>query len=202
MISRLDRDSDAPRRLPGKGVPVLVYCLTFLAAMAVYVSLQPTGIWLVATFAAPAAALCWCVAVVLRRRRDTACATSPANRAYLRRFFPMMILYVVFLLGAVWLNKHLAPNGPLAIVLAVLPALPLIGVVWALGRLLVEEEDEYLRSLTARQFIVATGFMLAVTSIWGFLDAFDQVPHMPMYWAFIIWCVGLGVGTLVNEIRS
>src|SRR3954468_12699880 len=103
MITRLDSDSDAPRRLPSKGIPVLVYCVTLLAAMAAYMSFHPTGLWLVATFAVPAAALCWCVAVTLRRRRDSACATSPANRAYLRRFFPMMILYVLFLFGAVWL---------------------------------------------------------------------------------------------------
>jgi hypothetical protein len=90
----------------------------------------------------------------------------------------------------------------LAVLLAVLPALPLIGVVWAFGRLIVEQTDEYQRSLTVRQVLVATGFMLAVTSVWGFLETFGQVPHLPMYWAFIIWCAGLGVGSLVNEMKS
>ena len=53
----------------------------------------------------------------------------------------------------------LAFSVPLVLAtLAILPALPLIGIIWAFGRLLIEETDEYLRSLTVRQFLVATGF--------------------------------------------
>jgi hypothetical protein len=195
-------DSDAPPRMPGKGLPVLAYCLSFLGAMLVYVTLQPTGLWLAVTIAVPVAALAWMLTVVIRLRRQSPCAGSAANRAFLRRFFPIMGLYVVFLFAAVWLDDRMALKGPLAVVLAILPALPLIGVVWSFGRLLIEETDEYQRSLTVRQIMIATGFMLCVTSIWGFLDAFGQVPHMPMYWAFVIWCVGLGVGTFYNEMRS
>ena len=195
-------DPDAPPRLPRKGLAILAYCLSFLGAMLVYLTLHPTGLWLAVTIAAPVLALAWCVSVVVRLRRARACAPSAANRAYVRRFIPMMLLYLLVLFGVVWLNDRFAPTGPLAALLAILPALPLVGVVWALGRLLVEETDEYLRSLTVRQFMIATGFMLCVTSIWGFLDAFGQVPHVPMYWAFIIWCVGLGVGSFINELRS
>jgi hypothetical protein len=195
-------DSDVPPRLPGKGLPVLAYCASVLGAMLVWFTLRPTGLWLAVTIAVPVLALAWMVTVVIRIRRQSACAGSTANRAYMRRFLPMMGLYVVCLLATVWLDDRLAPKGPLAVALAILPALPLVGVVWAFGRLLIEETDEYLRALTVRQFLVATGFMLCVTSIWGFLDAFGQVPHVPMYWAFIIWCMGLGVGTMVNEMRS
>ena len=195
-------DSDAPARVPSKGLAVLAYCVSFLAAMLIYATLHPTGIWLAATIALPVLALIWCASVVIRLRRTRVCVPSAANRAYMRRFIPMMLAYVLVLFGVVWINQRYAPSGPPAVILAVLPALPMVGVVWALGRLLVEESDEYLRSLTVRQFMIATGFMLCVTSIWGFLDAFGQVPHVPMYWAFIIWCVGLGVGSVVNEMRS
>lgn len=195
-------DSDETPSFPRKGPAILAYCLSFLGAMLVYVTLHPTGFWLAVTVAVPVLALAWCASVVVRLRRTRICAPSAANRAYLRRFIPMMLLYVLVLFAVVWLDDRVAPKGPLAALLAVLPALPLIGVVWALGRLLVEETDEYLRSLTVRQFMIATGFMLCVTSIWGFLDAFGAVPHVPMYWAFIIWCVGLGVGSVVNEMRS
>jgi hypothetical protein len=108
----------------------------------------------------------------------------------------------VALAVAIWLHEAMAPTGPLAVALAILPALPLIGMIWAMGRLLVEEQDEYLRSLHVRQFMIATGFMLTVTCVWGFLETFELVPHVPMYWAFIIWCAGLGIGTMVNELRS
>jgi len=71
-----------------------------------------------------------------------------------------------------------------------------------MGRMLIEETDEYQRMLLARQAIIATGVMLSVTSVWGFLEDFGQVPHVPMYWAFIVWCAGLGVGAAVNEMKS
>jgi len=195
-------ESDVPPRLPSKGLPVLTYCISLLGAMLVWFTLRPTGLWLAATIAVPVLALAWMAAVVVRLRRERLCVPSAANRAYMRRFIPIMVLYVVVLFGVAWLRDHIKPAGPLAVALAILPALPLLGVVWALGRLLVEETDEYLRSLIVRQFMVATGFMLCVTTIWGFLDAFDQVPHVPMYWAFVIWCVGLGIGSVVNEMRS
>jgi hypothetical protein len=188
--------------LPKVGVPILIYVAAVFGAIAVYMAYTPRGVWLAATVAVPLLALGWMIARARRRQRESGCAASPANRAYLRRFFPLMILYAVLLFGAIWLNKALTPSGPLAVVLAILPALPLIGVVWAIGRLIVEETDEYQRSLTVRQVVVATGFMLAATSVWGFLETFGQVPHLPMYWAFILWCAGLGVGSLVNEMKS
>ncbi|HYI63253.1 MAG TPA: hypothetical protein VEW71_00055 [Allosphingosinicella sp.] len=194
-------DQEDNVRLPRTGPAILLYCATLLAAIAVCWVYRPGGVWLALTIAVPVAALVWMISRA-RARRAAGCDSSPAERAYLRRFFPTMGLYVIVLFGAIWLNKALEPSGPLAVVLAILPALPLIGVVWAIGRLIVDETDEYQRSLTVRQVIVATGFMLAVTSVWGFLETFEQVPHVPMYWAFIIWCAGLGVGTLVNEMKS
>jgi hypothetical protein len=191
----------AEAKPPRMGIPVIVYMVTLLGALYVWHAFRPNGLFLAVTVAAPAAALIWLAQRAITRRRVSDCR-SVATRSYLRRFLPLMIAYVLLLFGAVWLNKATEPSGFLAFILAVLPALPLVGVIWAIGRLLVEEKDEYLRSLHVRQFLVATGFMLVIACVWGFLETFGQVPHVPMYWAFIIWCVGLGVGTTVNELRS
>lgn len=190
---------DAP--MPRFGPAIVTYVVTLIAAIGVWATYHPRGVALALTLAAPAAALLWLARQAYLRRRMGSC-TNVAQRAYQRRAIPLMLAYVAALVGANWLHELLEPTGPLAIALAILPALPLIGVVWALGRLLVEEQDEYLRSLHVRQFMIATGFMLAVTCIWGFLETFALVPHLPMYWAFIIWCAGLGIGTMVNELRS
>ncbi|MDQ3140317.1 MAG: hypothetical protein M3Q15_06290 [Pseudomonadota bacterium] len=191
---------DEERRLPKVGLPTLAYIIAVLGALAVAVAFSPRGIWLALTVAVPVLALAWMLRQCVRNRRMSGPA-SPAQRAYIRRFIPLMLGYVLLLFAAVWLNRTMEPTGILAVALAVLPALPLIGVIWAMGRLVVEEKDEYQRSLTVRQFMIATGFMLAVTSIWGFLEGSGQVPDLPMYWAFIIWCAGLGVGSVVNEMR-
>ncbi len=194
-------DQDAERPLPGIGLPVLVYVATLLGAVVASVAFSPRGIWLALTIAVPVLALLWMIRQWIRYHRAGG-GKSAAQRAYLRRFLPLMLAYALIFVGAVWLNKLMAPTGALAVALAILPAVPLVGVVWAMGRLLVEEKDEYQRSLTVRQFLVATGFMLVIACIWGFLEDFGQVPHLPMYWAFIIWCAGLGVGSLVNELKS
>jgi hypothetical protein len=191
-------DSPLPPRV---GPAVVTYVATLLAALYVWIAYHPQGAALVLTLGAPVAAFAWLARQAYRRRRMSKC-NNVAQRAYARRAVPMMVAYVVALFVSIGLHERLAPTGLLAVVLAILPALPLIGVIWAMGRLLVEEQDEYLRSLHVRQFMIATGFMLVVTCVWGFLENFELVPQVPMYWAFIIWCAGLGIGTMVNELRS
>lgn len=193
-------DQESEVRTVRIGLPIVTYVIALFGALYVWHAFAPRGLWLALTLAPPVLALLWVLS--LWRRAHRMCGPSKAMRTYLRRFIPLMVAYVVLLIGAVWLNKAIAPAGPLAVVLAILPALPLAGVIWALGRLLTEETDEYLRSLTVRQFLFATGFLLVIACIWGFLEAFGQVPHVPMYWTFIIWCAGLGVGSLINELRS
>jgi len=162
---------------------------------------HPTGVALAVTIAVPVVALGWLIERGIARKRAGSC-TTPAQRNYFRRFIPLMVAYVVILLGAVWLKRDFQPGPAITIFLALLSALPLLGVVWTFARVLVEEKDEYQRSLLVRQIIVATGFMLSATSVWGFLEDFGQAPHLPLYWAFILWCGGLGVGAFVNELKS
>jgi hypothetical protein len=187
--------------LPKVGLPAVIYVGSILAAMAVWETRHPTGLALAATVAVPVAAFAWLLRRAIARKRAGGCATA-AQRNYFRRFIPLMIAYVVILLAAVWLKRTINPSPAITALLAIASALPLIGVVWTFGRVLVEETDEYQRSLLVRQIIVATGFMLSVTSVWGFLEDFGQAPHLPLYWAFILWCAGLGVGALWNEARS
>ena len=191
-------DTSIPPRM---GPAMVAYVASVLGALIVWIAFRPEGLWLVLILAPPAASLAWLARQAYRRRRMGEC-NNLAQRAYRRRAVPLMIAYVAALAVAIWLHESLAPTGPFAVALAILPALPLIGMIWAMGRLLVEEQDEYLRSLHVRQFMIATGFMLTVTCVWGFLETFELVPHVPMYWAFIIWCAGLGIGTMVNELRS
>lgn len=125
---------------------------------------------------------------------------NPAQRRYSLRVLGLSLSYVGALIGVSFLFRGSPPTGPVAWALALLPALPLIGIFVAMGRYLVEENDEYLRSIVARQSLVATGFMLIVTTAWGFLQSFGQLPHVDFYWAAILWFGGLGVGSFVNRL--
>jgi hypothetical protein len=126
--------------------------------------------------------------------------TSPAVRRYLKRLMILMSCYLFLLFAAVWLFRHGPALGVLAWPLAVAPALPIIGVFWAVMRLLIEERDEYQRMLFVRQALIATGFCLTVTTIWEFLQSFDLVPPgNGGFGAAVFWFIGLGIGGIVNK---
>lgn len=124
---------------------------------------------------------------------------SPAIKAYLWRLAVLMTLYVFTLVFSVTAFRQGWVQGIWAWPLAILPALPIIGVFWAVMRLIVEETDEYLRMLFVRQCMIATGFCLAVMTVWQFLRNFDLVPQgNGGFGAAFVWFVGLGVGAVVN----
>ena len=126
---------------------------------------------------------------------------SPAVRRYLVRLFVLMAIYLVVLFAAVWTFRHGPPLGLLAWPLAIAPALPIVGVFWAVMRLLVEEKDEYLRMLFVRQALIATAFCLTVTTIWEFLQNFDLVPAgNGGFGAAFFWFVDLGIGGIANKL--
>lgn len=127
---------------------------------------------------------------------------SRAVKRYNQRVIVLSLLYAAFLLGAVYGFKHHLVGGLFAWVVAVLPALPIVGIFAAIGLYLVEEQDEYVRSVTVRQTLWASGFALSIATIWGFLESFELVPHVEAYYVSILWFAGLGLGTCANRLST
>jgi hypothetical protein len=125
---------------------------------------------------------------------------SPAWKRYNWRVIWLTLLYAVFLIGATYCFKLKLVTGPIAYVVASLPALPIVGIFFAMGRYLVEEQDEYVRMLMVRQILWASGFVLSLATVWGFLDSFGLVGHADGYYIVIAWFFGLGVGGIVNKL--
>jgi hypothetical protein len=123
-----------------------------------------------------------------------------ALRRYNRTVLLLSLFYAVFLCGAVYGFNHKLLAGPAAYVAAILPALPIIGIFGAIGRYLIEEQDEYVRMLMVRQTLFASGFSLSLATIWGFLESVELVRHVEAYNVAILWFGGLGVGSLVNKL--
>ena len=123
---------------------------------------------------------------------------NPAHKRYVLRVAIAMAAYIIFLTVALRFVARGDVAGPLAYVLGALPGLAVIGVFWAVGRLLIEETDEYLRMLLVRQTLVATAFSLSIATVWGFLENVRLVPHVDAFYIAILWFAGLGVGSLVN----
>lgn len=126
---------------------------------------------------------------------------SPATRRYAIRVAVLMSTYIALTFAAGWTFRHVGISGIPAYALAIAPALPIVGVVWAIMRLLVEEPDEFIRMLRARQCLFATGFCLTVMTVWEFLQNYDMVPPgNGGFGAALFWFIGLGLGAVYNKV--
>ncbi len=124
--------------------------------------------------------------------------SSAAYRRYVRRFWPATVLYALGIVLATWLIPDDAGATPLTVGIALLPGLGMVLMIWAIGRLLIELDDEYLKMLEVRKALAATGVVLIVSSVWGILEVYTNVPHLPLFLMFPIWCGGLAAGQLWN----
>ena len=116
---------------------------------------------------------------------------------YMKRYFKrlgiFLIFYMIALVGGLsWMNGENPPGQMIAIGLAILTALPIIGVFWTIFQLLIEMDDEYQRFLMAKQILLATAILLGVTTIWQFLNIYDVVGQGPQ-WIGIMWLALFGV---------
>jgi uncharacterized YccA/Bax inhibitor family protein len=125
---------------------------------------------------------------------------SPAGWRYNKRVVVLSLIYSALLIGAVYGFKHHLVSGAFAWIVAILPALPIVGIFAAIGLYLVEEQDEYVRMLMVRQTLWASGFSLSIATVWGFLESFELVSHIEVYWVSVLWFGGLGLGNLANKL--
>jgi hypothetical protein len=128
---------------------------------------------------------------------------SPAMRNYLRRLAGFMMVYVVLIFAVGFTFRTNPPTGALAWIVAVLPALPILGVFWTIFRLLAEETDEYMRMMFVRQALFATAFCLSVMTVWEFLQNYEVLPAgNGGFGAAFLWFVGLGIGGIWNALSA
>lgn len=129
-------------------------------------------------------------------------ASSPARRRYNNQVVALSAIYGVTLILVMSLFAKAMVSGPLAYLVGILPALPIIGIFLVVGRYLLDERDEFLRMLMARQSLIASGFVLSIATAWGFLESNGLAPHLEAYYTAILWFVGLGVGAVANRWRG
>ena len=138
---------------------------------------------------------------LIRAGEDRAKATgnfSPAMGSYNRRMLIASGIYVVGLFGAIWAHDTLGADGMLAFLFAFAPSVGVLMMVWAMGRLVADETDEYLRHRYVRSSLFGLGTLLTLATIWGFFEQFDLVPHAPTWLAVPIFAIGLGIGNCVR----
>jgi hypothetical protein len=127
---------------------------------------------------------------------------NPVIVRYNRRVLLASFGYVLGLGIAISIWNSYAVTGPAAIALALLPSLPTFGIIWAMGRYLAEETDEYLRHRAVTAALLSLGLVLALGIFWGFLEMFEVVPHIWAWWVLPVWAMGLGLSQGVLKLRD
>lgn len=136
-----------------------------------------------------------------RKAREHGCASAAMSR-YNRGMGIAMMGYVLGLGIAVRLHQTAGLSAGVMPFVAMLPVLPIFWMIWAMGRYLVEEVDEYLRHKAIMASLFGLGAVLAIGSFWGFLETFGLAPHAPGWWVVPIWAVGMGLGRLWMRVRG
>jgi hypothetical protein len=180
----------------------LVWGLAFVLSMGAaggLVGSADLGFWgSLAIVLVPMLLLVPLVRAAQRAQAELGCLTLATQR-YNRRIVFVSLAYVAALFTAMGVTRETHVGGALLWLIALLPSLPIIAMVWAMGRFLVEETDEYQKMRTIRASLVATGLLLTCASVWGFLEMFGLVPHLWLWAVFPAWAIGLGLGQLANR---
>lgn len=109
---------------------------------------------------------------------------SLAERRYVMRMWVAAGLCVLFSLISATVFRRLHPAGAIAYLIAILPALPIIGALVGTGMYLGEEKDEFQRNLLVQALLGGTGCVLAAGTAWGYLEDFAHAPHMDLVWVY------------------
>lgn len=95
------------------------------------------------------------------------------------------------------------PKGILAYLTAILPGLPILGMLTATGTYLREEKDEFQRLMLVECLLYGIGTTLAVTTVWGDLEKYALAPRFDLLWVYpLFWlCVGAAVPLVMWRYR-
>ncbi len=198
----MNADSEAKGRVLGRG-PVF-WAALFVVAMFGAAALSSTALEGPAGLIVrilPMALLIPMVKAAERRGAASGCV-NPVIVRYNRRVLFSSFGYVLGLGIAISIWNAYEVDRVTAFALALLPTLPTFYMIWAMGRYLVEETDEYLRYRTVRAAIMSLGGVLAIGIFWGFLEMFELVPHIWAWWVLPVWAIGLGLAQLWMKVRG
>lgn len=110
----------------------------------------------------------------------------------------LMAVYCVLLLLSVWLLGKFS-DTPWRIPLAILPAIPLLFVVWAVIRF-VRTVDEFQKSIHLEAMAFSFLSTVVITLTYGFLEN-AGLPHFPLVGVPVLMCCLWGVGAALSTVK-
>jgi ABC-type cobalamin transport system permease subunit len=127
---------------------------------------------------------------------------TKAGKRYRQRMLVTMSIYLVLVLVAALLVKHGHLQGWMLYACALAPAVPVILVLVQIGRYLQEESDEYVRAMTVRALLIATGALMGTIVVNDFLRAFANVGALPAFTTFLVFFLSFGTAQGVQQMMN
>ncbi|HXB62402.1 MAG TPA: hypothetical protein VNU94_06090 [Acidobacteriaceae bacterium] len=122
-------------------------------------------------------------------------------RHYVIRIVIAMTVYAALLPATIVTLQLTHPQRAIVLALSILPSIPIIAVLVIVGLYLKEETDEFQRMLLQQSLLWGMGCTLAFISIWGFLEMFAHVRHLPLFYVFpIFWLFG-GISRAIQRTK-
>jgi hypothetical protein len=127
------------------------------------------------------------------------------DRATAKRFallFTISVITYVLSLGIVFYSLRIHnPSQSTVIALATIPAVAVMAMIIVLGLFINGLEDDFQRFVLQQAVIGATGCVLAVTSVFGSLEMFTHLPHLPMFLIFPMFWFFFGLCAAMARLK-
>jgi hypothetical protein len=126
----------------------------------------------------------------------------------LRRIFRLTALYLVYLLLDFMAKGFETPTGVFAYAVALLPVLPIFGLIWVYARYMAEEQDEFQRHLFHQSIAWTLLGILIIASALGRLQARALIfRHHPNFFQItsifpLFWWLQLEAVLIVNAVQA
>jgi hypothetical protein len=104
---------------------------------------------------------------------------SQFQRRSLQLFCASIILTAFLMMMARTWFKDYHLTGPLAWLLAILPALPFVGTIVIASRYIAREKDEFIRAQVLLALLQGSFITLIITVVYSFLQNFLDIPGPP-----------------------
>ena len=177
---------------PASALKKLGFTLAFILTLLLSIGVMLLGgAWMyVGGLGTVAASLAYSLLANRLFRRE---AIRPPMRRYLLRFGAAMSAYIVLLLAAVSLRRDGLTDGPLGYLIALAPAVAILGCIASVGFYLAEETDEFARNTLIQGLLWGIAGTLSTASVWGFLETFGKAPHVPAWAAVPLFAIFMGL---------
>jgi hypothetical protein len=126
---------------------------------------------------------------------------SPLQRRSIGLFGANLALAAVLSLATRDLFKAHAA-APLLYLMALLPTIPVIGIITVVGRYLARETDEFIRALVVQSVLWGLGITFAVDTYLGGLFAHPEIFRLIPILNIDLFCVSVGVALRIQLWRN